>query len=65
MVHLEIFGDTMNVKIDSMRTPSFLFTQFNILWILELMEFVDVRTVLVVADVHATIDSYSVTRYCL
>ena len=64
MVHLKIFGDT-NVKIDSMRTPSFPFTQFNILWILELIEFVDVRVVLMVVDVHATIDSYSVTRYCL
>jgi len=42
MVHL-------NVKIDSMRTPLFLFTQFNILWILELIEFVDVRAVLVEA----------------
>ena len=65
MVHLKIFGDTMNVKIDSMRTPSFLFTQFNILWILELIEFVDVRSVLMVVDVHATIDSYLVTGYCL
>ena len=44
-------------EFDSMRTPSFLFTQFNILWILELIEFVDVRAVLVVVDIHATIDS--------
>ena len=65
MVHLKIFGDTMNVKIDSMRTPSFLFIQFNILWILELIEFVDIRAVLVVIDMHATIDSYLVTVYCL
>ena len=65
MVHLEIFGDTMNIKIDSMRTLLFLFTQFNVLWILELIEFVDVRAVLVVVDVHATIDSYSTTGYCL
>ena len=64
-MHLEIFGNTMNVKIDNMRTPSFLFTQFNILWILELIEFIDVRTILVAVDVHATIGSYSMTGYCL
>lgn len=65
MVHLETFGDTINVKIDSTRTLSFLFTQFNILWILKLIEFVDIRVILVVVDVHATIDSYLVIGYCL